>query len=56
MDEWDIYQTNEVAAWLAELQASDPKTAGQVDDAIYALSCSGPMLGRPSSTPLSVRR
>jgi hypothetical protein len=47
VDEWDIYQTNEVAAWLAELQASDPKTAGQVDDAIYALSCSGPMLGRP---------
>lgn len=47
MDEWDIYQTNEVAAWLQELQDTDPKTAGLVDDAIYALSSSGPTLGRP---------
>jgi hypothetical protein len=47
VDEWDIYQTNEVAAWLADLQASDPKTADLVDDAIYALSYSGPTLGRP---------
>lgn len=47
MDEWDIYQTSHVAAWLAELQATDPKTADLVDDAIYALSCSGPALGRP---------
>jgi hypothetical protein len=28
VDEWDIYQTDEVAAWLRELQDSDPKTAG----------------------------
>lgn len=42
MDEWDIYQTDEVAAWLRELQDSDPKTADLVDDAIYTLSCSGP--------------
>jgi hypothetical protein len=47
VDVWDIYLTNEVAAWLEQLQASDPKTAGLVDDAIYALSCSGPALGRP---------
>lgn len=47
MHEWDIYQTNEVADWLAGLQASDPKSADLVDDAIYALSCAGPALGRP---------
>ena len=47
MDEWDIYQTSEVAAWLADLQRTDPKSADLVDDAIYALSCSGPALGRP---------
>lgn len=44
---WDIYLTTEVRAWLDELQSADPKTAGLVDDAIYALSCSGPALGRP---------
>ncbi|MGH3196173.1 MAG: helix-turn-helix domain-containing protein [Streptosporangiaceae bacterium] len=47
MDERDIYQTDEVAVWLRELQDSDPKTAGLVDDAIYTLSRSGPALGRP---------
>lgn len=47
MEEWEIYQTSEVAVWLADLQATDPKTADLVDDAIYALSCSGPSLGRP---------
>jgi len=47
VDDWDAYQTNEVAAWLSELQAADPKSADLVDDAIYALSCSGPALGRP---------
>jgi hypothetical protein len=47
VDEWEIYQTNEVAAWLQRLQATDAKTADLVDDAIYALSCSGPALGRP---------
>lgn len=43
-----IYQTDEVAVWLRELQASDPKTADLVDDAIYTLSRSGPALGRPA--------
>ena len=47
MDVWDIYLTNEVAAWLEQLQSSDPKTAALADDAIYALSYSGPALGRP---------
>ena len=47
VDEWDIYQTDEVAAWLRELQDSDRKTADLVDDAIYTLSYSGPALGRP---------
>jgi hypothetical protein len=45
--EWEIYQTSEVAAWLGQLQAKDLRTADLVDDAIYALSCSGPALGRP---------
>jgi hypothetical protein len=35
------------AAWLDSLQATDAKTADLVDDAIYALSRSGPTLGRP---------
>ena len=56
VDEWDIYQTDEVAAWLQELQDSDPKTANLVDDAIYTLSYSGPALGRRSSTPLPTRK
>jgi hypothetical protein len=46
VDVWDIYLTNEVA-WLKQLQSSDPKTAVLVDGAIYALSYSGPALGRP---------
>lgn len=47
MGDWDIYLTSEVTAWLEDLQASDTKTADLVDDAIYALSRSGPTLGRP---------
>ena len=39
--------TSEVAAWLENLQPSDAKTADLIDDAIYALSRSGPALGRP---------
>jgi hypothetical protein len=51
VDERDIYQTDEVATWLRELQDSDPKTADLVDDAIYTPSRSGPALGGHSSTP-----
>jgi hypothetical protein len=47
VDEWDIYQTDEVATWLRDLQESLPKTADLVDNAIYTLSGSGPALGRP---------
>ena len=47
MGDWDIYLTNEVATWLDNLQVTDAKTADLVDDAIYALSRSGPALGRP---------
>ena len=47
MSDWDIYLTSEVATWLEGLQANDAKTADLVDDAIYALSRSGPTLGRP---------
>jgi len=43
----DICLTSEVATWLDNLQVTDAKTADLVDDAIYALSRSGPTLGRP---------
>ena len=47
MGDRDICITSEVATWLDNLQATDAKTADLVDDAIYALSRSGPTLGRP---------
>ncbi|MBB4933937.1 hypothetical protein F4561_004757 [Lipingzhangella halophila] len=47
MNDWDIFLTNDVSAWLGGLQRSDPASADLVDDAIYALSRSGPTLGRP---------
>jgi hypothetical protein len=43
----DIYLTSEVATWLENLQATDAKSAGLADDAIYALKRSGPAPGRP---------
>jgi hypothetical protein len=42
MSDWDIYLVSEVLSWLEDLQATDIKTADLVDDAIYALSRSGP--------------
>jgi hypothetical protein len=56
MDEWDIYQTAEVATWLRELQESDPKTADLVDDAIYTLAAQDPRWADRSSTPSPTRR
>ena len=56
VDEWDIYQTDEVATWLRELQDSDPKTAGLVDDAIYTLSRQDPRWAGRWSTPSPTRR
>jgi hypothetical protein len=47
VSDWDIYLTSEVTAWLDSLQITDAKTADLVDDAIYALSRSGPALRRP---------
>jgi hypothetical protein len=41
VDVWDIYLTNEVAAWLEQLQSSEPKTAALVDDAIHAPAARG---------------
>jgi hypothetical protein len=45
--EWDVFTTDEVTAWLEQLLVDDPGTAELVDEAIYALSVSGPTLGRP---------
>ncbi|MFE3225899.1 type II toxin-antitoxin system RelE/ParE family toxin [Nocardia sp. NPDC059228] len=45
--EWDIYQTDEVAAWMVELRHSDPEAADHVEAAVDVLSERGPTLGRP---------
>ena len=45
--EWDIYQTDEVAAWMEDLRRSDPQAAGKVEAAVDVLSEYGPTLGRP---------
>jgi len=45
--DWEIYLTSEVTAWLESLQAADAKSAVLADDAIYALSRSGPRSRRP---------
>jgi len=39
--DWDIYQTDEVAAW------ANPNAAIQVESAVDVLSEHGPTLGRP---------
>jgi hypothetical protein len=46
-DEWEIYQTDEVAAWMAELRRTDPQAAEKVEAAVDVLSEYGPTLGRP---------
>ena len=45
--EWDIYQTDEVAAWMEDLGRSDPQSAEKVEAAVDVLSEYGPTLGRP---------
>jgi hypothetical protein len=45
--EWDIYQTDEVAAWMDDLRRSDPQSAEKVEAAVDVLSEYGPTLGRP---------
>lgn len=46
-EEWEIYQTDEVAAWLEDLRTSDPQAAEKVEAAVDVLSEYGPTLGRP---------
>jgi hypothetical protein len=47
MAEWEIYQTDEVAAWMADLRRTDPVAADRVEAAVDVLSEHGPTLGRP---------
>ncbi|PXX68719.1 hypothetical protein DFR70_102404 [Nocardia tenerifensis] len=51
--DWDIYQTDEVAAWVAELRRIDPDAAAHVEAAVDVLSEHGPTLGRPLVDTLS---
>jgi hypothetical protein len=44
---WEIYIVNEVRDWLDGLRDTEPVTFDLIDDAIYALSHSGPALRRP---------
>ena len=37
-DEWDIYQTDEVAAWMDDLRRTDPEAAGKVEAAVDVLA------------------
>src|SRR6201996_4233010 len=46
-DEWEIYQTDEVAAWIADLRRTDPQAAEKVEAAVDVLAEYGPTLGRP---------
>lgn len=46
-DEWDIYQTDEVAVWMEDLRRDDPGAAEKVEAAVDVLSEHGPTLGRP---------
>lgn len=46
-DEWDIYQTDEVAVWMEDLRRADPQAAEKVEAAVDVLSEYGPTLGRP---------
>jgi hypothetical protein len=45
--EWEIFQTDDVAAWMQELRRTDPQAAGNVEAAVDVLSEYGPTLGRP---------
>ena len=45
--EWEIYQTDEVAAWIADVRRTDPQAAEKVEAAVDVLAEYGPTLGRP---------
>jgi hypothetical protein len=44
---WDIYLVDEVREWLEKLRVDDEETFDLVEDALFALSVSGPALKRP---------
>lgn len=44
--QWEIYQTDEVAAWMTNLRRSDPEVAERVEAAVDVLAEYGPTLGR----------
>jgi len=46
-DEWEIYQTDEVAVWVRDLRRTDPQAAEKVEAAVDVLAEYGPTLGRP---------
>ena len=46
-DEWEIYQTDEVAAWMSDLRRTDPQAVEKVEAAVDVLAEYGPTLGRP---------
>jgi hypothetical protein len=46
-DEWEIFQTDEVAAWMRDLRRADPHAAEKVEAAVDVLAEYGPTLGRP---------
>ena len=46
-DEWEIYQTGEIAAWMRDLRRTDPQAAEKVEAAVDVPAEYGPTLGRP---------
>src|SRR5580700_10081441 len=44
---WEVYQTDEVAAWMQDLRRTDPQAAEKVEAAVDVLTEYGPTLGRP---------
>jgi hypothetical protein len=40
-DEWEVYQTDEVAAWIGDLRRTDPQAAEKVEAAVDVLADSG---------------
>jgi hypothetical protein len=46
-DEWEIYQTDEVGAWITNVRRADPQAAEKVEAAVDVLAEYGRTLGRP---------
>src|SRR5215469_8591305 len=46
-DAWEIFQTDEVSAWMRDLRRADPQAAEKVEAAVDVLAEYGPTLGRP---------